>query len=205
MKITIHEKFVYQFRSSQLLVFKNNLNFHNFSFKDDPYYCGLRARVPNFAKEKIRRASKATEATEETYVSSNRNYSRLPREPVMKRRSIANLDRHQPTFSSLYQLNQINDPRSSLYQRLHHHSYNIPQSQPRQPSMWHARSYESGIGKFFGLNFKNFFDKLIYFVKTRSSLNHHITSMEDFQRHEILHHVATSQRTLGHLETRSSK
>lgn len=64
----------------------------------------------------------------------------------MKRRSIANLDRHQPTFSSLYQLNQINDPRSSLYQRLHHHSYNMTPSQPRQSSMWHARSYESGIG-----------------------------------------------------------
>lgn len=83
---------------------------------------------------------------EDIYVSGNRNASRLPRDPPMKRRSIANLDRHQPTFSSLYQLNQINDPRSSLYQRLHHHSYNMAPSQPRQSSMWHARSYESGIG-----------------------------------------------------------
>lgn len=115
-----------------------------FSLLDDPYYCGLRARVPNFAKERARKVSRANE---EIYVSGNRNLNRLPRDPMMKRRSIAHMDRHQPTFSSLYQLNQINDPRSSLYQRLHHHAYNqMSPSHPRQ-SMWHARSYESGIGK----------------------------------------------------------
>jgi hypothetical protein len=67
------------------------------------------------------------------------------------------MDRHQPTFSSLYQLNQINDPRSSLYQRLHHHSYNMMSPMRHNynighggggsSGMWHARSYESGIGK----------------------------------------------------------
>lgn len=119
---------------------------------DDPYYSGLRARVPNFSKERARRASRANE---DTYVSNSRNLNRQPRESVPKRRSIANLDRHQPTFSSLYQLNQINDPRSSLYQRLHHHSYNIPPSQPR--SLWHARSYESGIGKQSSLIFIDYF------------------------------------------------
>jgi hypothetical protein len=118
---------------------------------DDPYYCGLRARVPNFAKEKVTR--KTSRANEEIYVSSGgggggRNPGRTPRDPVInKRRSIAHLDRHQPTFSSLYQLNQINDPRSSLYQRLHHHSYNMMSPGMRQYGMWHARSYESGIGE----------------------------------------------------------
>lgn len=111
---------------------------------DDPYYCGLRARVPNFAKEKVTR--KTSRANEEIYVSNSRNVNRIPRDPVIKRRSIAHMDRHQPTFSSLYQLNQINDPRSSLYQRLHHHSYNL-MSPLRQYGMWHARSYESGIGE----------------------------------------------------------
>ncbi|KAL7039278.1 hypothetical protein ACKWTF_009850 [Chironomus riparius] len=109
---------------------------------DDPYYCGLRARVPNFAKEKVSR--KTSRANEEIYVSNSRNLNRIPRDPVIKRRSIAHMDRHQPTFSSLYQLNQINDPRSSLYQRLHHHSHNL-MSPMRQYGMWHARSYESGI------------------------------------------------------------
>lgn len=109
-------------------------------FSDDPYYCGLRARVPNFAKEKARKSSRANE---EIYVAGNR-VCREP--PAMKRRSIAHIDRHQPTFSSLYQLNQINDPKSSLYQRLHHHSYNImPKSQ--RHSVYHARSFESGIGE----------------------------------------------------------
>lgn len=122
----------------------------NFIISDDPYYCGMRARVPNFAKEKVRKSSRANE---DIYVSS-RHQNRIPREPVPKRRSIAHLDRHQPTFSSLYQLNQINDPRSSLYQRLHHHSHNMMSpSIPRQ-SIWHARSYESGIGTngFFGIS-----------------------------------------------------
>jgi hypothetical protein len=109
--------------------------------------------VPNFAKEKERVTRKTSRANDEIYVSGGvgRNVNRTPREPVInKRRSIAHLDRHQPSFSSLYQLNQINDPRSSLYQRLHHHSYNMMSPGMRQYGMWHARSYESGIGE---LNF----------------------------------------------------
>lgn len=113
---------------------------------DDPYYCGLRARVPNFVKERTRRSSRANEAT---YASSSGNLSRVPREVIHKQPSISHRDRHQPTFSSLYQLNQINDPRTNLYQRLHHHSYNLsPTYTHARQSMWHARSYESGIGKF---------------------------------------------------------
>lgn len=100
---------------------------------DDPYYSGLRARVPNFSKGKERRES---QTNEEIYVSR--------RQPRVSRRSIASSDRHQPTFSSLYQLNQVNDPRSSLYQRLHHHGHS---SHSTRPVLWHARSYESGIGK----------------------------------------------------------
>lgn len=89
-------------------------------------------------------------------MSRERNISRIPRsnDPVVqKRRSISHMDRHQPTFSSLYQLNQINDPRSSLYQRLHHHQYNMMSPNRNynlghnNSGMWHARSYESGIGK----------------------------------------------------------
>jgi len=116
--------------------------------------------VPNFAKEKAaqRKVSRAVAANaDDIYVSSssNRNLARLPRDQqhMMKRRSIAHMG-HQPTFSSLYQLNQINDPRSSLYQRLHHHSYHNMMQPPPASSrhghggggMWHARSYESGIG-----------------------------------------------------------
>lgn len=99
---------------------------------DDPYYSGLRARVPNFSKEKQRRES------QEIYVSR--------KQPRVNRRSIAGSDRHQPTFSSLYQLNQVNDPKSSLYQRLHYHGHGGYASHSPRPALWHARSYESGIG-----------------------------------------------------------
>jgi hypothetical protein len=138
-----------------------NLSSHFFSFflrpQDDLYYCGLRAKqtAQNFApKEKLtRKTSRANEDQQPIYVSNNRNLSRIPRDPAIKRRSISHVDRHQPTFSSLYQLNQINDPRSSLYQRLHHHSYNMSPGRHysnnnlgHSGGMWHARSYESGIG-----------------------------------------------------------
>lgn len=99
-----------------------------------------------------RKTSRANEDQQAVYVSNNRNLNRISRDPVVKRRSISHMDRHQPTFSSLYQLNQINDPRSSLYQRLHHHSYNMMSPNRNynlghSSGMWHARSYESGIGK----------------------------------------------------------
>lgn len=121
---------------------------------DDLYYCGLRAKQTSQkfpAKEKLtRKTSRANEDQQPIYVSSNRNLSRIPRDPAVKRR-ISHVDRHQPTFSSLYQLNQINDPRSSLYQRLHHHSYNMMSPNRNynngHSGMWHARSYESGIGE----------------------------------------------------------
>lgn len=113
------------FSFSLIFLLKFNICF----FTDDPYYSGLRARVPNFSKEKQRRES------QEIYVSR--------KQPRVNRRSIAGSDRHQPTFSSLYQLNQVNDPKSSLYQRLHYHGH---ASHSPRPVLWHARSYESGIG-----------------------------------------------------------
>lgn len=108
-------------------------------FADDPYYCGLKARVPNFAKANAKRKQKDQE--EEIYVRGRKSEHAAPFEGRHRQ-----LDRHQPTFSSLYQLNQINDPRSSLYQRLHHHSHNMMSPNQQRPFMWHARSYESGIG-----------------------------------------------------------
>ena len=35
------------------------LNKKQFDFLDDPYYCGLRARIPNFAKTKIQKDKEA--------------------------------------------------------------------------------------------------------------------------------------------------
>lgn len=136
--------------SNDLIIYSHFVNTCVLYFiADDLYYCGLRAKQTsqNFvAKEKLtRKTSRANEDQQPIYVSRNR----IQRDQVAKRRSISHVDRHQPTFSSLYQLNQINDPRSSLYQRLHHHSYNMSPSRHyshNHGGMWHARSYESGIG-----------------------------------------------------------
>lgn len=78
---------------------------------DDPYYCGLRARVPNFVKSKTK-------------------------EPVPSKR---------------YSVSQQQPPLPlPLQHHLHHqhhaamqHQHHLQQS---PHSMWHARSYESGIG-----------------------------------------------------------
>jgi hypothetical protein len=106
------------------------------------------------------------------------------------------MDRHQPTFSSLYQLNQINDPRSSLYQRLHHHSHNL-MSPMRQYGMWHARSYESGIGEAL-VFFHNLLDDLYASFdnsQIQNSLNHLIKCMDDCQHRlrEEAHAVMSHQ------------
>lgn len=74
-----------------------------FYFLDDPYYCGLRARVPNFVAK------------------SKANKESLP--------------------SKRYSINQQHQ------QILMHQQMNMNHHQIHQHPMWHARSYESGIGK----------------------------------------------------------
>jgi hypothetical protein len=73
---------------------------------DDPYYCGLRARVPNFVK-----SSKSKDTA-----------GRYPASTLSGGAS-------QPS-SMVHQFHQ--------YQAIHH-----PQ---QHPVMWHARSFDSGMG-----------------------------------------------------------
>lgn len=80
-------------------------------FTDDPYYCGLRARVPNFVKTSKGRGKDSTS----------------------KRISIAQLH-HPASLASIHQLHQ-NHPAHML-------------SPHQQQMMFHARSYESGIGMY---------------------------------------------------------
>lgn len=75
-----------------------------FYFADDPYYCGLRARVPNFVAK------------------SKTNKESIP----SKRYSISQQQQHQ--------------------QILMHQHMNMNHHAIHQQPMWHARSYESGIG-----------------------------------------------------------
>lgn len=83
----------------ELILFEKKERFINLkTFTDDPYYCGLRARVPNFVSK-----SKA-------------------KEPVPYKR---------------YSISQQQHPQPPPLMHQHH---------MHQNPMWHARSYESGIG-----------------------------------------------------------
>lgn len=70
-------------------------------FADDPYYCGMRARVPNFVKTKVK---------------ENKGPP-----PVMNRYSIGT---------------SISNGHLAATHASQHN-----------PVMWHARSYDSGMGK----------------------------------------------------------
>lgn len=99
---------------------------------DDPYYCGLRARVPNFVK-----SSKSKENNNNSNVTNNNSSNGKDNSAaaVSKRLSIAHLQ-HPSSLQSLHQLHQMH-PHHNLMAAHQHH----------QQLMWHARSYESGIGK----------------------------------------------------------
>jgi hypothetical protein len=127
------------------------------TFSDDPYYCGLRARVPNFVKAN----SKANNPIDNNsnYVSSS-NLNKAMKEKESKRMLIAQA---QPSHTSLHHNNS--NSNSNLYlhhQQLHHsasHNMMAPHHQP--PYMWHTRSYESGIGLYH---------------------NHHLREMRDYRK-----------------------
>lgn len=89
------------------------------SFTDDPYYCGLRARVPNFVK-----------------TSKNKGKDSLS---AMKRISVSNLQHPAASLASLHQLHQMHAHNQPIYG--HHGQY------PSHHMMLHTRSFESGIGK----------------------------------------------------------
>lgn len=98
---------------------------------DDPYYCGLRARVPNFVK-----SSKSKENNNNSNVANNNSSSNGKDNSavaISKRLSVAHLQ-HPSSLQSLHQLHQMH-PHHNLMAAHQHH----------QQLMWHARSYESGI------------------------------------------------------------
>lgn len=115
---------------------------------DDPYYCGMRARVPNFAKQGLKPMKdkkgifsskfdkKAKEPEREVQESSAFKQQRRP--------SVAQMP-HPASFSTLYQLHQMQngifDPNSKKANFQRHNSH------PEHFNMWQAKSYESGISK----------------------------------------------------------
>lgn len=89
---------------------------------DDPYYCGLRARVPNFNKSSKNGKSK-----------DNGPPKRLPAA------STSNLQ-HPASLVSLHQLHKAHPHAPYMLSAHQHHQHQM---------IMHSRSFESGIGKSF--------------------------------------------------------
>ncbi|ETN66317.1 hypothetical protein AND_001912 [Anopheles darlingi] len=98
---------------------------------DDPYYCGLRARVPNFGKAS--KSSKENNNNGPNAAVGGVGVGGSKETVAAKRLSIAHLQ-HPASLQSLHQLHQMH-PHHNLMAAHQHH----------QQLMWHARSYESGI------------------------------------------------------------
>lgn len=109
----------------------------------------MRARVPNFGKVNVK--SNGTLGEKKPSIFSKVANKLKDKDPASKQRpSVVHLP-HPASFSTLYQLHQMqngtinhNSKNNGIFQR---HN-----SQP-EPYIWHAKSYESGIGKFFLSNF----------------------------------------------------
>lgn len=118
---------------------------------DDPYYCGLRARVPNFAKQNGKTNGTISEK-KTSFFGKKDNKSKEKEREVKEKETVQPKQRpstvqmpHPASFSTLYQLHQMqNGTLGTVSKRGTYQRHN---SQPEPYNMWHAKSYESGIGK----------------------------------------------------------
>lgn len=128
------------------------------SHSDDPYYCGMRARVPNFAKANA--SIKINETINEKKTSFFGKKESKPKEKEKdstapkQRLSYAQMP-HPASFSTLYQLHQMQNGMLGTVSKRGSQggSFQRHNSQPEPYAMWHAKSFESGIGK--NRNFKS--------------------------------------------------
>jgi hypothetical protein len=95
---------------------------------DDPYYCGMKARVPNFGKSKKNDKNEKNDKNGKTKDQPNPKTMTLSKKPTQLV--------HPASFTSLYQLHQNN----TLARQYH---FNMVHQQPQ----WQFRSFESGIGE----------------------------------------------------------
>lgn len=135
------------------MTWQNNssLFFNLLNTSDDPYYSGLRARVPNFAK--VNTKTNGTINDKKTSFFGKKEGKSKDKEKDLKdkevvlpkqRPSYAQMP-HPASFSTLYQLHQMQNGMLGTVSRKA--NYQRHKSQPESYNMWHAKSYESGIGK----------------------------------------------------------
>ena len=99
---------------------------------DDPYYCGLRARVPNFVKAS-KPPSRIVDKNNNNYIS-NSNMNKILKEKEHSKKLSAAPPMMHGNGRDLYHHHQQQQQLPSSHHQSHY-------------NMWHAKSYESGIGK----------------------------------------------------------
>lgn len=122
--------------------------FHNL---DDPYYSGMRARVPNFLKANSKAvvASRIVDSNS-NYISGN-NISKLMKENGSAKKKSSALVAPMSTYHQqhLHHQQMHGNGGRDLYHHMPSQQQQQHQQQQQQYSMWHAKSYshESGIGE----------------------------------------------------------
>ncbi|XP_071441542.1 uncharacterized protein [Hetaerina americana] len=104
---------------------------------DDPYYCGLRARVPNFVQRKARDGERRY-AAPPSAVAGPPHHHHQPHGPLPMPHPI-----HHHPHPPPHLLAHHPPGRESPY-----HGYPLPRHQgppPHQQALWHARSIDSGM------------------------------------------------------------
>jgi len=151
---------------------------------DDPYYCGMRARVPNFGKKQPTTAAVAAAAAvvAPTNGKSNGTISEKKssgffsksgskskekekeKEKDKKEKEASTSPKHRPSvaqlphpasFSTLYQLHQMQNGMlgGTMNGTMNKNGTFMRHNSQPEPYIWHAKSYESGIGESaFGLD-----------------------------------------------------
>lgn len=105
------------------------INWQTFYPTDDPYYCGMSARVPNFVK--VNRNSRSADINS-NYITSA-NMKKMLKEKEQKKISSS------PAIAPLstYHQSQSYGNGDSLHMASHHQQRN---------SLWHSKVYETGMG-----------------------------------------------------------
>lgn len=111
-------------------------------FLDDPYYSGMRARVPNFVSKVNSKSNKLVDKNSNYTSKNNLNKALKQKDQIQSKQRVSVAAMSQTALvAPLSQFHQMHNNTTNLY------THHLPHQQQHQQFMWHSRSYESGIGK----------------------------------------------------------
>ncbi|CAO1413228.1 unnamed protein product [Diamesa tonsa] len=107
---------------------------------DDPYYSGMRARVPNFVSKVNSKSNKLVDKNSIYSSKNNLNKSLKQKDQIQSKQRVSVAAMAQTALvAPLSQFHQMHNNTTNLY------THHLPHQQQHQQFMWHSRSYESGI------------------------------------------------------------